>query len=212
MADNILYIFTVLLGMYAMLDPISHTVMFMSVVKDREPKAQKRIAGKACFFVFIFVSLFVLSGELIFHLFDITLASFQIGGGAIIFFTGLNLLSNKEHFTREELEDIASGETGDDVAISPLGTPLIAGPGVISAAMNFTGLDKSFNLFNILLVIAVLGILCMVNYFCFISYNAITRKLGVGTVRATSKIMAIIIIAIATQMIITGIKSAFGLT
>lgn len=207
-----LFIFTVFLGLFAMLDPISHTVMFMSIAKNYNPKAQKRIAKKACIFVFVFVSLFILSGELIFNLFDTTLSAFQIGGGIIIFFTGFGMLKNTEHDPKEELEHFNTGDLSEDVAYSPLGTPLIAGPGVITAAMNFTGLDKSFNIPNILVVILVLGILCLINYVCFISCNTITKKLGFGTIRAVSKIMGIIIIAIATQMVITGIKNAFNLS
>jgi len=206
-----LFIFTVFLGLYAMLDPVSHTVMFMSIAKNFNPAAQRRIAKKACIFVFVFVSLFILSGELIFKLFDTTLSAFQIGGGIIIFYTGFGMLKNTEHFQKEELENSNTGDLNEDVAYSPLGTPLIAGPGVITAAMNFTGMDKSFDIINILIVILVLGILCLVNYICFVSCHNITKKLGFGTIRAVSKIMGIIIIAIATQMVITGIKNAFNL-
>ncbi len=211
MHDGHFFIFTVLLGLYAMLDPISHTVMFMSIVKKYDPGAQRRIAKKACIFVFVFVSLFILSGELIFKLFDTTLAAFQISGGAIIFFTGFGMLKNDEHAPVEDREPSIAGNLSEDVAYSPLGTPLIAGPGVITAAMNFTGMDKSFDIVNILIVVSILGIMCLVNYICFVCCHNIIKKLGMGTIRAVSKIMGIIIIAIATQMIINGIKSAFNI-
>jgi multiple antibiotic resistance protein len=210
MPNTILFTLTVFLGLFAMLEPFSHTVMFASVVMNLDPAAQKRIALKACLFTFVFVSLFVLLGELIFSLFDITLAAFQIGGGVILFFTGFNLIKGGAHEVEAGAQ--AGGIPSEDVAYSPIGTPMIAGPGVITAAINFTGLDNGFNIFNILVIIGCLAAMCLVNYFCFISSGRITRLLGPGAMGAVSRVMGILIIAIATQIVITGIRNAFHLS
>jgi multiple antibiotic resistance protein len=90
------------------------------------------------------------------------------------------------------------------MAITPLGIPLLAGPGTISTAMNFVGADKSF--INVLMVIIIFGLMCVITYLLFISSRIIAVKVNPSMLKVVSRIMGLILAVIAVQMLINGIE------
>jgi multiple antibiotic resistance protein len=89
------------------------------------------------------------------------------------------------------------------MAVSPLGIPLLAGPGTISTAMNFVGQGNSF--FNTVLIILVFAVVCAITYLMFILSKRIADKLRPSLIKAISRIMGLILTVIAVQMLINGI-------
>ena len=89
------------------------------------------------------------------------------------------------------------------MAISPLGIPLLSGPGTISTAMNFVGEGKSF--LYALLIILIFAIVCSITYLMFIMSKKIADKLNPSLITVISKIMGLILAVIAVQMLINGI-------
>ncbi len=202
MTDLALFLPTVFLGFFAMLNPIGNTPVFLTMVGDADHATLKRVAFKAVLSAFIIIALFSLFGHIIFRLFNITLPAFQIAGGIIVFFIGYDLLQGKAAGAhKSKIKD--SEAVYNDMAISPLGIPLLAGPGTISTAMNFVGQGNSF--FNTILIIIVFAIVCGVTFMMFILSKNIADKLRPSLIKAISRIMGLILAVIAVQMLINGI-------
>ncbi|MBN1142938.1 MAG: MarC family protein [Bacteroidales bacterium] len=202
MPDFGLFISTVFLGFFAILNPIGNTPVFMSMVGDADRGIIKKVAFKSVLVAFVIITLFSLFGHIIFRLFNITLPAFQIAGGIIVFFIGYDLLKGKSsNAQRSKVLDTSSAY--EEMAVSPLGIPLLAGPGTISTAMNFVGQGKSFMI--TLLVILVFAIVCVITYWMFIVSHRIADKLKPSLIKAISRIMGLILAVIAVQMIINGV-------
>jgi multiple antibiotic resistance protein len=197
-----LFITTVFVGFFAILNPIGNTPVFLTMVGEEDRKTIKRVALRSVTVAFIIITVFSLFGHLIFRLFNITLPAFQITGGIIVFFIGYDLLQGKQAKTQKtSAKDTMT--TFDDMAVSPLGIPLLAGPGTISTAMNFVGQGKSF--LNTILIILVFALVCMITYLMFVLSKRIAEKLTPSIIKAISRIMGLILSVIAVQMLINGV-------
>ncbi len=201
MQNTILFLTTVFLGFFAMLNPIGNTPIFLSLVGEADEKTIRKVAYKSTLVAFIIITVFSLFGNLIFRMFSITLPAFQITGGIIVFFIGYDLLKGKKsgvHHAKMELPI----ESYEAIAKSPLGIPLLAGPGTISTAMNFVG-EKS--VFYTIAVILVFAIVCVITFFMFILSKKIANKLNPSLIQVISRIMGLILAVIAVEMLINGI-------
>lgn len=200
--DFTLFITTVFVGFVAILNPIGNTPVFLTMVGEEDRKIIKRVAARTVLVAFIIIAVFSLFGHLIFRLFNITLPAFQIAGGIIVFFIGYDLLQGKQAKTQKtSMKDTMA--TYDDMAVSPLGIPLLAGPGTISTAMNFVGQGNSF--INTVIIIIVFAVVCAITYLMFILSKRIAEKLKPAIIKAISRIMGLILAVIAMQMLINGI-------
>jgi multiple antibiotic resistance protein len=202
MPNLFLFLTTVFIGFFAMLNPIGNTPVFLTMVGSSDEKIIKRVAFRAVLVAFIIITIFSLFGHVIFRLFNITLPAFQIAGGIIVFFIGYDLLKGKVAGAhKSKIKDTSA--LYDDMAISPLGIPLLAGPGTISTAMNFVGEGASF--MNTVLIILVFAVVCAITYLMFILSIRIADKLSPALIKAISRIMGLILAVIAVQMFLNGI-------
>jgi len=204
--DLYLHGITVFMGFFAMLNPVGNLPVFMGMVQDLDRKARNRVAMRATTTAFIIITVFCIFGHIIFRAFGITVPAFQIAGGIIVFIIGFQMLNAREsriHLQSEE-EKKQMLEVAHDMAITPLGIPLLAGPGTISTAMNFVGAEKSVT--NVLLVIAIFGVMCLITYILFISSRIVAARISPAMLKVVSRIMGLILAVIAVQMMINGIE------
>jgi len=209
--DYWLHGFTVFMGFFAMLNPIGNLPVFIGMVADFDRKTQRKVALRSVIVAFIIITVFCIFGHLIFRMFGITLPAFQIAGGLIVFVMGYNLLNAKDStmhsqapMARKDLEKLA-----EDMAITPLGTPLLAGPGTISAAMNFVGAEKS--ILNVFVVITMFAVMCLITYLLFLSSHKLAARVNPGILKAVTRVMGLILCVIAIQMLINGIEGTIHL-
>jgi multiple antibiotic resistance protein len=202
MTDLALFLPTVFLGFFAMLNPIGNTPVFISMVGEADRTVIKKVAFRAVLTAFVIITIFSFFGHLIFRMFGITLPAFQIAGGIIVFFIGYNLLQGKLSGAQHSKIQVTL-RSYEDMAISPLGIPLLAGPGTISTAMNFVGEGKSF-LYTILIVM-IFALVCGITYLMFILSKKIADRLSPPIIKVISRIMGLILAVIAVQMFISGV-------
>jgi len=172
------------------------------MVGEADEKIIRKVAFRAVLVAFIIITAFCLFGHLIFRMFGITLPAFQIAGGIIVFFIGYDLLQGKSagaHISKKKV----SIKSYENLAISPLGIPLLSGPGTISTAMNFVGESKNF--FYTILIILIFAVVCGITYLMFILSKKIADKFSPSIILVISRIMGLILAVIAVQMLINGI-------
>ncbi|OAB79881.1 MarC family protein [Cochleicola gelatinilyticus] len=202
--DNLItFSITVFTGFFAITNPISNMTVFLSLTQGADKKKKQSINKRANIVAFIIVSLFVVLGNFIFDLFHITIPAFKIFGGILVFFIGLDMLQSK----KSNVKHLKEVDIDENIAISPLAIPIIAGPGTIVTAMN--SVANASNL-KIGLVILIFGIMCLLMYTTFRASDLIVRFLGNNVISVIGKIMGLIIGIIGTSMIIEGIKISFN--
>ncbi len=195
------HIISVFMAFFAIMNPIANTAVFTSLTAKNSFLEKKKIALKSLIITFLTILVFAVLGKSIFHLFGITLSALRITGGILIFIVGYHMLhgSNSTLHTAEENKD-------SDIAISPLAIPLLAGPGTIATAMNYSA---STGWIGILTTIISFTILCFITFICFIFSDKITARIGPNGLSIITRLMGLILAVIGTQMLIEGINTAF---
>lgn len=203
--DNLItFSITVFTGFFAMTNPISNMTVFVSLTQGLDKKVKRDINKRSNIIAFIIITVFVLIGKYIFELFNISIPAFKITGGILIFFIGFDMLQSKQ----SNVKSLDTVDKKEDIAVSPLAIPILAGPGTIVTAMNFVANVESIQIF---LVIAIFGFMSMLTYLTFRASDFIVKIVGNNVISVIGKIMGLIIAIIGTGMVIQGIKISFDL-
>jgi len=193
---------TVFMAFFAIMNPIANTAVFSGLTGHFEQSTKNRIALKSLAITFGIILIFSLLGKTIFHLFGITLPALRITGGVLVFLVGYQML----HGSNSRLHT-AEGSNDTDIAVSPLAVPLLAGPGTIATAMNYSATGGWSGIVITLLSFAVL---CIITFVCFLFSSTIVSKLGREGLSIITRLMGLILAVIGMQMLILGISSAFS--
>ena len=201
---------TVFMGLFAIMNPLANTPVFLGLTADDPPEIKRRVAAKALLLTFILIVFFCVLGRLIFDLFGITLPAFQITGGILVFMIGLQMLhgeSSKVHSpVNGDQENSMQGELS--IAVTPLAIPILGGPGTIATAMNFS---STGGLTEIIITTTAFALLCLITYIFFIAGERLVHVLGDNGLSVITRLMGLILAVIGTQMVITGIVGAIKL-
>ncbi len=203
--DNYLsFSLTVFAGFFAIMNPVGGVTVFLSLTQGADKNKKKRISRKATTVAFMIGLAFIVFGTYLFKFFGITIPAFKITGGLILFYTGFEMLQSK----KSSVKHLQEPSVDENIAISPLAIPLLAGPGTIVTGMNFVS-NTSYT--HIIIVILIFALLCLLNYIAFNLSEYLTEKLGDNIITVFGKIMGLIIAIIGTDMVIQGIKISFNL-
>ncbi|WP_339837065.1 MarC family protein [uncultured Maribacter sp.] len=203
--DNLLtFSITVFTAFFAITNPISNMTVFLSLTQGADKKTKHDINKRANMIAFVIVTLFIILGKYIFELFNISIPAFKITGGILIFYIGFEMLQSKV----SDVKNLKKVDIDENIAVSPLAIPILAGPGTIVTAMNFVANAVALQIF---LVIAIFGSMSLLTYFTFRISDLIVKIVGNNVISVIGKIMGLIIAIIGTGMIIQGIKISFDL-
>lgn len=191
------------MAFFAIMNPIANTAVFAGLVGDRDGAEKRRVAARALCITFVVVALFAGFGKSIFHLFGITLPALRVTGGILVFLIGYQML----HGSNSKLHTAADGDYSD-VAVSPLAVPLLAGPGTIATAMNYSA---GGGWTEIAVTLVAFLILCLVTFVCFAFSSAIVTRVGDAGLSMVTRLMGLILAVIGAQMVITGVNAAIRL-
>ncbi|ANW96577.1 hypothetical protein AXE80_09930 [Wenyingzhuangia fucanilytica] len=199
------YALTVFIGFFAIMNPIANIPVFISLVANADRKTKKRINKKATLTAFLIVLAFSLLGKFIFEMFGITIPAFKITGGILVFHVGYEMVQSKKPSVKH-MQDV---DLDENIAISPLAIPVLAGPGTIVTAMNYVANTAYI---HIVIVIAIFGLMCYITYWAFQLGDFIVEKTGNNIITVIGKIMGLILAIIGVDMFVEGVKLAFSLT
>src|SRR5438477_311642 len=117
-------------SLFAVVEPLGLIPIFIGMTRGMAPASQRTVARRACFVAFLTLFIFALLGQLIFRFFGISVDSMKVVGGIIFFLIGYEMLQARH--TRTAFDEKESPEPEGDLALTPLGIPMIAGPGAIT--------------------------------------------------------------------------------
>jgi len=189
--------------LFAILNPVAGATMYLSLVEQQERHQKLQTARKAAYSILIILLTIVWIGDVILNLFGISIAAFRVGGGFIVVLVGLSMLE----FININVKPIMKHEK-KDVAVVPLSIPIIAGPGVI--AVTLTEMQNTFDSLREKLIISVTTVFIVFLMWLTLRFaSSLAEKIGPVGVDILSKIMGLILIVIATQMILEGLIAVF---
>ena len=193
--------------LFTLINPIGISPILI-IMTERFPRKEKiNIAKKGSLTAFITLILFSLLGSVIFNFFGITIEAFQIMGGILFFRNGLRMLDSKIGRSRTTPAEQEESEESDDIAISPIGIPLIAGPGAITAAMLLSSqTPQIYSYFT--LIFSILFVLSLV-YLILRNGDMILKLLGTTGIRIIQRLMGLILMVIAVQFVINGVIAIY---
>ncbi|MEL0027688.1 MAG: MarC family protein [Perlucidibaca sp.] len=196
--DNLLHhALLVFMAFFAIMNPVANTAAFAGLTADRSRQDQRRVAARSLLVAFGVVLLFAGLGKTLFHLFGITLPALRITGGILVFLIGYHMLqgSSSRLHTAEADDD-------RDIAVSPLGVPLLAGPGTIATAMNYA---SAGGWAEVAITAGVFLLLCLITFACFVFSARIIALIGTTGLGIVTRLMGLILAVIGTQMLIEGV-------
>ncbi|NQZ50383.1 MAG: MarC family protein [Moritella sp.] len=193
---------TVFTAFFAIMNPIANTTVFAGLTGRMGKSEQVKVAVKSLTITFVIIVLFSILGKSIFHLFGITLPALRITGGILVFLVGYHMLQGKSSklHTAEDNND-------SDVAVSPLAVPLLAGPGTIATAMNYS---SAGGWGEIIITISAFAVLCLITFVCFIFSSKIISAIGESGLGIVTRLMGLILAVIGVEMLIGGVTDVIS--
>lgn len=206
-SDLVTHLLVTFGSVFAIVDPFAALPIFVALTGERSREERRRIALRASVTCFGVLVVFAAAGSIIMSFFSISLPAFKIAGGILLFGVGMEMLRAKPSGTRSTAEEEDEAQGKDDIAILPLGLPLLAGPGAIATVMVLAGkaqtLPKRGGVFAAILIVS------LITFAVLRSADFVARGLGKTGINLIGRIMGLILAATAVQFVIDGTREAF---
>jgi multiple antibiotic resistance protein len=193
-------------SIFVLVDPIAAVPTFLAMTGDSDRAQRRHMAVRAAWTCFIVLVIFSIAGTFIFKMFGITLAAFKIAGGLILGIIGLDMLKAKRSPTKETPGETEEGAEKEDVGIIPLGIPMLAGPGAISTVMVLTSQNADWP--HAIVVICAIAAASAVSFLVLAAADRVSSYLHETGIRILTRMMGLLLTAIAVQFVLNGLKDA----
>ncbi|MEK6712085.1 MAG: MarC family protein [Nitrospinota bacterium] len=208
--DLLAYFLLAYSTLFAIVDPVGVAAPFVAMTAGDSPEERRRMALVGSLAAGLVLLFFAFGGLSLFRLLGITYPAFQIAGGIILLLAALDMVRAQRVALRTSPEEQAAGRAKEDIAITPLAVPLLAGPGAISAAMVLGG-KAATPAHSAVLALAIAAI-TLTAYLALRWSIALSRFLGTLGARVLERLVGLLLTALAVQFILNGIMSLLGRT
>jgi multiple antibiotic resistance protein len=198
------YAFLTFGSLFAIVDPFAAIPPFLAMTANDGREARRATARTACVTAAGIMALFALLGPAIFSLFGITLPAFQIAGGLVLLLSALDMLRAQKSPMKETPEELAEGMSKDDIAITPLAVPLLAGPGAITTSVVLAGRATTF--LHKAIFFVLIGLVATLTYWILRLSADSAKKLSPTLLNIITRLMGLLLAAIGVQFILSGLK------
>jgi multiple antibiotic resistance protein len=192
------------------IDPPGCAPIFASLTRGASAIQRRGMAIRSSIIAWAILMFFALLGRPMLHALGISLASFRIAGGVMLFFIAIDMVFERRTERREKrAEEIQKTPEVEDISVFPMAIPMIAGPGSIASAMLWVSrADTPVETTIVLLAITAVMLLTLVT---LIAAGPLMRLIGEKIEAMITRILGVILAALATQFIVDGLKQSFPL-
>jgi multiple antibiotic resistance protein len=198
------YILLAASSLFVIVDPLATAPAFLAMTASDTPEARLRTARVACFTMAVVLLVFSVAGTVVFKIFGITMAAFQIAASIVLLLIALDMLRVQRSRVQETREETRAGTEKTDIAITPLAIPMLAGPGAISTTILLQNEAKSIPqhiaLYGCILLVA------LVSYFIFRLAVRGARWLNPIAMSIAIRVMGLLLAAVAVQFMLNAIR------
>jgi multiple antibiotic resistance protein len=188
-----------------LVDPIAVVPAYLAFVRTETPEQRKATARSACLAAGITLLVFASAGNFILAMFGVTLPAFRIAGGFILWLVAMDML-RAQRSTQEGTEEMIEGQQKEDVGITPLGIPMLAGPGAMSTVM-VLGAQADSSMSKIVVHGSII-VTMLISWILLRVGDRVFSKLGGSGIRVATRIMGLLLAAVAVQFVIGGAQQA----
>ncbi len=206
--------------LFVVIDPIGLVPLFLALTPQSDKAERRRIAWRAMLASLVVLVIFALFGDAVLSFLGIGLPAFRIAGGILLFVLALEMLFEKRTARRErnvaeaQAEHAAdtqgpsgASEDDEDISVFPLAVPLIAGPGAITSILLLMSHHQGDYAAQALVVAVMVAVLALTLVF-FLAAGWFGHHLGPTLIRALTRVLGVILAALAMQFILTGLQNA----
>jgi multiple antibiotic resistance protein len=199
------YLVSALVTLIVVVDPLSLVPSFLAVTHGLPKEARQRIALRACIIAATILAGTALVGDWLLHQLGITLPAFRIAGGLLLFAVASEMVLGVRIERQSKQAEEALEERVRNVAAFPLAIPLMAGPGAITATLLLAG-QASGKVIALTILIGVVAVVCALCLGVFLLSHRVDRLLGVTGNVVSSRLLGVLLAALAVQYIIDGVR------
>ncbi len=208
MLEQLLKFFVVF---FVVVEPISLIPLFTGLTSGASREYQRRMALKAVCVAAVILVLFALGGAAFLQLMGISLEAFRIFGGLLLFLLALEMVFARESGTRTSSGEAAESRRRADVSVFPLAFPFIAGPGALATILLWFGrVHVTAQTLLFLGLLAAAALVLLISLVLMWLAEPLMRVIGVTGANVASRLLGVILGALAVQFVLDGLRQAFG--
>jgi multiple antibiotic resistance protein len=193
---------------FVVIDPPGCAPIYASLTSSAPPRDRRIMAIRAIFVAAIILLVFALFGEQMLGALGISLNSFRIAGGIMLFLIALEMVFEKRTERREDrAQEIIEQPEIEDVSIFPMAMPMIAGPGSIAAVMLLTSQHDGID--NALVILGALGSVLLLTLIGLLAAGPLMRILGNKVEAVITRVLGVLLGALAVQFVVDGLNASF---
>lgn len=205
--DHLSFGLVALSAVFFVVDPIAAIPIFLALTANESAHERARTALRAALTCGLTLVVFAVAGGIIFRFFGISLGAFKIAGGILLFLLALEMMRAQPSRTRQTPEERQEGIEKDDVAIIPLGIPLLAGPGAIATVMVLMTRHAQWS--YAVPVLAAIALTGAATYGLLRAAVTLQRRVSRTFMNVMIRVMGLVLAAIAVEFVLAGLKEVW---
>ncbi|MGD0056700.1 MAG: NAAT family transporter [Methanomassiliicoccales archaeon] len=197
-------------SIFAIVNPVGNIPIFEAVTEGYSKGLKRKVAIKICLVTTVVLFVFAIFGQYIFSIYGITIPAFKIAGGLLLFSVAFSMMHGQRPRTKLSEEDQEEAMEKEEVGIVPLGIPLFAGPGAITTVMIYVSEAASQSGGFLAIASVFLGVVLtvLISYVLLTYSEGIFAKMGKSGAMAFSRVMGLLLAAVAVSFILSGVFQA----
>ncbi|MBX7535221.1 MarC family protein [Qipengyuania flava] len=196
--------------LFVVIDPPGCAPIYAGLTKGASTAERRNMAIRAVLIAAVILLIFALFGEQLLGALHIDLDSFRIAGGLMLFWIAFEMVFEKRTQRREErAEKVAATPEVEDVSIFPMAIPMLAGPGAIAAIMLL--MNEASDLAQTFTVLGALAGVLIITMLALMAAGPIMRLFGDKVEAAITRVLGVLLAALAAQYVIDGLRGSFNL-
>lgn len=193
---------------FATVGPLDTAALFPALTPQNTARERRAMARKGCLIGAGILVFFALFGESVLGAFGITLPALRSAGGVLLLLIAIDMVfARNSGGTTTTPDERAEARAKQDISVFPLATPLIAGPGAIGAAILLVA-DAQHDPMHIATVIASLLAVLLLTYLLLLAATQVQRLLGITGLQVVTRVMGVLLAALAVQFLFDGIRES----
>jgi multiple antibiotic resistance protein len=194
-------------GAFAIVNPFSTIPVFVSLTAHYSARERQKVARVTASSVFIILVVAYFIGGVLLKFFGISVASFRVAGGILILITALSMLQARLSPTKQTDDEASEAQKKENIAVIPLALPLLAGPGSISLAIITS--TRTQTIMDDISVVGALLVIATLTWLILSAGVKVAKTLGTTGMNITTRLMGLILAAIAIEFIVAGLGEKF---
>ena len=203
------FLISAFVTLFVVVDPIGLVPAFVAVTHGLPPRAQGNVALRAALIAAAVLAGTALIGDWLLHTLSITLPAFRIAGGLLLFSIASEMVFGVRNVRQSQQAEEAIDEHVRNIAAFPLAVPLMAGPGAITATVLLAGRADGGPA-QLVMLLAVIAVVLAICFAVFTLAGRIARLMGITGNIVLSRLLGVLLAALAVQYVIDGVRAALG--